>query len=564
VLLAALTATAVLAGCADIPSSGSPGERYGATPQAAEQDSSVRVFAEGPRDGDNVYAIVSGFLEASGTVEKGFVTAREYLTPARASAWNPAAQTTVYDQTGVRLSGGGGDNIEFTAPAVGYVDAHGSYTPAPVGRQVYATLHLTKSGGNWRIDALPPGLYVSRQDFEREFAGVNVYFFHGYPRPSVLVPDPVFLPLRQDLPTALAAALLRGPSAWLEPAVLSELPATAALAEPVTVASGVASVRLVPGSVPDGVARDNMLGQLVMTLTEDPDVREVEVILGDDPPLQLGGRKRTRLTREDVTFFLPLDLRPPPPSAYFVRDGQAYIVGTPAVRGPFGPSLKLAELAVAPGGALIGGISKDRKTLWTASSNTPDQVTVRLKGDTLRSPSFDQEGNLWVVDGTGVDVVVRRVPPTGPAVAVSMSGLLPRQVARLRVAADGTRVALLLRTVQGSQVYLGLVTDSPAGVGVSNPRRLGHRLRAPQDLGWAAGDRLVVLAAERNAQPQPYLLKIDGSETDAAASLADISTVTAAPGQALLASTTKKQIFRLRAGGAWTRVGTGSVPRYPG
>lgn len=563
-LLAVLLAGALLSGCADIPSSGTPGERYVAAPQVAQQDSSVRVFAEGPRPGDNVYAIVSGFLEASGTVEKGFVTAREYLTPAKAASWNPAAQTTVYDQAEVRLSGGEGDRILFTAPAVGYVDAHGSYTPAPVGVQVDATLHLTKVAGNWRIDALPAGLYVSRQDFQREFAGVNVYFFHGYPRPSVLVPDPVFLPLRQDLPTALAGALVRGPSAWLAPAVVSELPKTAALAGPVTVASGVASVRLTPASVPDqGVARDNMLGQIVMTLTEDPDVRAVEV-RADDTALELGGRKRTRLTRADVTFFLPADMGPRTPSAYFVRDGQAYTLGAPAVRGPFGPSVKLAEIAVAPGEGLIAGVSKDRTTLWTASSNTPDQVTVRLKGVSLRSPSFDQDGNLWIVDGTGTGVVVRRVPPTGPPVAVAMRGLLPRQVVRLRVAADGTRVGLLLRTVSGSQVYMGLVTDSPSGVGVSGVRRLGHRLRAPRDIAWAEGDHLVVLAAERNAQPQPYLLKIDGSESDPAGPLAEITSVSAAPGQPLLAGTSKRQIFRLRAGGAWTRVGTGSVPRYPG
>jgi hypothetical protein len=561
--LTLLAVGTTLSGCADIPSTGIPRERYVEAPQAAQQDSSVRVFAEGPRAGDNVYAIVSGFLEASGTVEKGFVTAREYLTPARAASWNPAAQTTVYDQTAVRLSGGESDRIQFSAPAVGFVDAHGSYTPAQVGDEVTATLHLTKVAGDWRIDALPPGLYVSRQDFQREFAGVNVYFFHGYPRPSVLVPDPVFLPLRQDLPTALTSALLRGPSAWLAPAVVSELPPSAALAEPVTVASGVASVRLTPASVPEqGVARDNMLGQLVMTLTEDPDVRAVEV-RADEAPLQLGGRKRTRLTREDVTFFLPADMKPPPPSAYFVRDGQAYIVGTPAVRGPFGPSVKLAEIAVAPGGALIAGVSKDRKTLWTASSSTPDQVSVRLKGESLRSPSFDQDGNLWIVDGTTA-VVVRRVPPTGPPVDVTMRGLLPRQVLRLRVASDGTRVGLLLRTIAGSQVYLGLVTDSPSGVGVSGVRRLGHRLRLPQDIAWAEGDRMVVLAAERNAQPQPYLLKIDGSEIDAAGSLADITSISAAPGEAMLAGTSTRQIFRLRPGGAWTRVGTGSVPRYPG
>ncbi len=469
----------------------------------------------------------------------------------------------MYDQSAMQVSGKDGNRLEFSAPAVGFVDAQGAYSASPPGRTVYATLHLVKTGGNWRIDSLPAGLFVSRQDFDREFASVNVYFFNGYPRPSVLVPDPLFLPLRGDLPTALATALLRGPSRWLSPAVVTELPKGASLDGPVSLAAGVASVRLTPGSVPQGVARDNMLGQIVMTLTEDPDVRAVEVS-SDGETLTMSGRKESRLTRADITLVLPADLRPSAVAdGYYLRDGQAYIAGPPARRGPFGPSVKLAELAGAPGNALIAGISKDRKTLWTASRNAPTRTVVRLEGVALRSPSFDQEGNLWVVDGTGADVTLRRVPVTGPVLAVTLKGLVATQITKLRVAPDGTRVGLVLRTVEGAQVYLGLVTESAAGVSIAGVRRLGHRLRAPRDVAWAEPDRLVVLAAERNAQPQPYLVHIDGSFVDAVGPLADISSLTAAAGQPILAGTSKKGIYRLRAG-TWTRVGTGGAPRYPG
>ncbi|HEY3604398.1 MAG TPA: LpqB family beta-propeller domain-containing protein [Sporichthyaceae bacterium] len=330
------------------------------------------------------------------------------------------------------------------------------------------------------------------------------------------------------------------------------------------VVSGVAAVKLTPDSVPaDNTKRDTLLAQLTLTLTQVPGVTAVEVTAGDRP-VTLGGRASNRLTPADVAIFQPADLRPPGPSAYYLRDGVSYMIGSPGAQGPLAPGTKLAEIAVAPGGNLFAGIAKDRKTLWTSPGDQPTHLTVRLKGAELRSASFDQDGNLWVLDGASPDTVLRRISADGDSVAVSLGGFVARQVSRLRVSADGTRVAMVLDTVEGSQVYLGLATGVGEDLAVGSLRRLGFLLTDPVDIGWNDPDQLVVLAAEKNATPQPFALSLGGIVSDVAPSLADISGLAVAPNQPMIATTTKKVVYRLRPGGGWFRVGTGNYAAYPG
>lgn len=556
--LVALLATS---GCATIPSEGTPQEATTVSPLGTEpRDSSVRVFAEGPRDGDSVYQIVNGFLAASGTAEEGYRKATTFLTEGRAARWYPGARITVYDHNGARVRDVGDNVLEFTAPAVGSVDDQGVFSAAAPDAEVDAAFHLVKSSGRWRIDDLPPGLYMSQQDFQREYLSVNTYFYNRQPDSAVLVPDPLFLPKRGELATALMSALLRGPSRWLVSAVSSGIPRAAALEGQVRVTSGVATVPLRAGSVPDaGVDRENMLAQLVMTLTEAPGVSAIEVT-ADGAPVTL--QDKSRLTREDVSFLLPADLRPPEPTSYFLRDGVAYTAGSPPHQGPFEADVKLSEIAVAPGGAIVAGISKDRTTVLTAPNNAPDSPEIRLEGENLRSLTFDQDGRLWVLDGEGPETVLRRLPKSGEAVTVTPRGFLASQVTRMRVAADGVRLAMVLDTREGAHVYLGVVTETGDGVVVGSVRRLGYGLIEPRDVAWAGPIRIVVLASEPNAQPQPYSVRVDNYSIGAADVLADIVSVAAAAGEPMLAGTSKNQLWRLDS--TWTRVGTGTAPSYPG
>ncbi|WP_019878228.1 LpqB family beta-propeller domain-containing protein [Sporichthya polymorpha] len=558
----AASALAVVAGCASIPTSGDP-QIVKAEGAPAQSDAEVRVIAQGPRSGDSPISIVSGFLEASGTTEEGFATARKFLTPASSTRWD-ARGITVYDQARFSLGERSGDRVVLSTVAVGRVDDQGVYTPEPGERSVSITFQLVRSGGDWRIDEPPSGLLVSRQDFEREYLKVDNYFVARPPRTSVLVPDPIYLPRASTSPTARLEALLRGPSRWLDTVAMTALPTDAALAEPINVLSGVALVRLTPESVPiEGVQRDLMLAQIVQTLMQDPEVSQVEVRALEQPPLSFGGAGNPVLRRADVVPYLPADQRPPPAPAYFVRDGAAYLSGEQMVQGPIAAETELAEIAVSPGGGLIAGVSTDRTTLVTGRADDPKRLVSRAKGTNLRSLSFDGDGNLWVVSGEGSGTAVLRYPPSGPPQRVRVDGFEPRQILRLRVAADGVRLALVLDTVRGTQVYVAQSTEDTDGLEIAGPRRMAGQLTGLRSVDWMDSGRLVVLGSLPDGQLQPFEVQLGGPVRALAGTLPGVTEISAAYGQPLMAAT-KKQIYRLREDGAWLPEGLGTAVTYPG
>ncbi|HUR73451.1 MAG TPA: LpqB family beta-propeller domain-containing protein [Sporichthya sp.] len=559
----ALALGTVLTGCANVPTSGEP-QTVKAEGALAQSEPQVRVIAQGPRPGDSQISVVSGFLEASGTTEAGFATARKFLTPDGSTGWT-ARGITIYDQGSYSLVERTGDRVVLTTLAVGRVDDQGVYMAESSDRAVQVSFQLARVGGEWRIEAPPSGLYVSQQDFEREYLQIDNYFIAKPPRTSVLVPDPVYTPRTQASPTARVDSLLRGPSRWLSAVAMTAAPTGARLAEPITSLSGVALVRLTPESVPiEGVERDLMLAQIVMTLTQDPEINQVEIRAAGQPALSLGDGGNTILRRQDVIPYLPADLRPPPPPAYFLRDGAAFTAGPSVSPGPFPAETKLAEIAVSPGGgALLAGISADRTTLWTASAGEPKELTARAHGVDLRSLSFDGDGNLWVVEGVGQQTAVRRYPPAGDPLRADLTGFEARQISRLRVAADGVRVAMVLDTVEGSQVYLAQIPENASGLRIVAPRRMAASLFDPRSVDWADPGHLVVVAAERNAQPQPFEVSLGGPIEPLAPVLAGITEASVASGQPLIAAS-KKQIWRLRDDGTWFPEGPGTAPAYPG
>lgn len=566
----ALALALVLTGCADIPTSGDP-EIVKAEGAPAQSEPVVRVIAQGPRPGDGPISIVSGFLEASGTTEEGLATARKFLTQNGSARWK-ATGITIYDESQYSLVERSDDRVVLNTTAVGRVDDQGVYIAEPAERPLQVIFQLTRVDESWRIDELPAGLLVSRQDFEREYLQRDNYFVAKPPRTSVLIPDPIYAPRTHTSPTARVESLLRGPSRWLAPVAMTATPTGARLAEPVNVLSGVALVRLTPDSVPiEEVERDLMLAQIVMTLTQDPEITQVEVRAAGGDPLSLDDPGSTILRRQDVTPYLPADLRPPSSPAYFLRDGIAYTAGEITTQGPFAPETELAELAVAPGDSgLIAGISADRTTLWTARLDEPKRLTVRARGNALRSLSFDGDGNLWVLDGEDRQTALRRYPPAGPGLRAELNGFESRQITRLRVAADGVRLALLLSTVEGAQVYLAQALESAEGLRVVAPRRVAPTLFDPRSVDWADPGHLLVVAAERNAQPQPFEVALGGPIEPLAPVLAGITEASVAVGQPMIAATGKKKIWRLRDGTTWIPEDAvpdeseGTAPTYPG
>jgi hypothetical protein len=283
-------------------------------------------------------------------------------------------------------------------------------------------------------------------------------------------------------------------------------------------------------------------------------------------PLSAGGKDIHEVA--DAGRYETVD-RSLPQTGYYLRGGRLHSLGPAPATGPLGDGTRpVSSVAVSPDGTAIAAVSADRRTVWTGPRGEPTRLRVAVQGRGLHSPSYDQFGNLWVVDGDGVNPSVRWMPASGPAngkaLPVAIPELAGASIQVLRVADDGTRVALVATRGDRSEAMVGVVRREPTRRVVTGLRRVGQRLLSARDLAWAEGNQLVVLAAEARAQLQPYYVSLDGSQIEPGEPLAGIASIAAAPEQPLLAATTDGRLWRLKPEGPWVQVGPGEHPVYPG
>ncbi|MCA6094599.1 hypothetical protein LE181_20810, partial [Streptomyces sp. SCA3-4] len=178
-LLALALSGGLLAGCASMPDSGSVNSVDSS--QRADADAQVRVYGVPPRKNEQPLELVAGFLEATTSDDPGYETARMYLAKNVKRQWDPSAETTVLSQTPqVRVESSGGDReqgftVTLTGKQIAKVDAKHAYKPEE--RDYRARLHMAREDGEWRIDALDPGLVLGASEFQRIYRSVNKYYF---------------------------------------------------------------------------------------------------------------------------------------------------------------------------------------------------------------------------------------------------------------------------------------------------------------------------------------------------------------------------------------------------
>ncbi len=120
--------TALLSGCASIPSTGPVVQ--GPRVDVLRNDGYVRVLARPPVAGMSPEAIVRGFLVASASIPDGDDTARTYLTTGASSAWNAQSSITVYDAAALTVTVESDDRVRISAPKIGTIDSRNRYLTA--------------------------------------------------------------------------------------------------------------------------------------------------------------------------------------------------------------------------------------------------------------------------------------------------------------------------------------------------------------------------------------------------------------------------------------------------
>ncbi|MEV7198032.1 LpqB family beta-propeller domain-containing protein [Streptomyces sp. NPDC093510] len=571
--------------------------------QRPDSQSQVRVYAMPPREGARPVEIVQGFLEALTSDDPQFAMARKYLTKKASRQWNPEESTTVLADGPNTDAGNAGNEAEgsrrysLTGHQVARVDDQHAYRPEDGAYT--QSVHLSQEGGpggnEWRIDQPPPGVVLGESDFQRIYRTVNKYYFAGPAGAGVsgrtgLVADPVYIRQRIDPLTQTVKTLLKGPTNWLRPVVLSSFPSGAELKDPDKSLTLDDQNRLTVqlNSRSDGVGQTKckeMAAQLLFTLQDltPSGVEQVTLQRSNGSMLCVLSQERA----ETVAAHRSADR---PDNQYFV-DEKRRLVRMPAnsgstadpepVTGALGTGDQpLRSAAVSRDEQRAAGVSLDGKSLYTASLLSDDGLgkaqlrsKAKSEGDRLSTPSWDGRGNLWVADRDPKRPRLLWLDQgAGEPVEVEVPAL-DGQIQDVRVSADGVRIAFLVEKDGKTSLWIGRAErDEGKGerpeISVLDPTPAAPRMEEVTAMSWAGGSRLVVVGRETGGVQQIRYVQCDGSVLPGTAlpGLTGVKEVAASEDERQpLVAHSDDGIVRLPTGSQWqTVVKDGLAPVYPG
>jgi hypothetical protein len=512
--------------------------------------------------------VVSSFLLASAIVAHNYRVARQYLMKPAIKTWHPGTAVTILAREpsvfvlparGLTAPGGK-QSVLVTGQALARLNSAGQYIPAPGGART-EDFTLSRDNGILKIDGLlnssgkpSQELLLTNALFRLVYAPRNLYYLGG--RNGELLPYPVYVPIQGTGPAVtLVRDLINGPSGWLQGAARTAFPPESHLAgrRPIQVFPGPSGGRtaLVSIDVPPhavGLNERAIALQVVATLTSPaygtPLFRAVKIEINGRlwPPQHPG----LALAQSFYQRYIPH--APDGTKAYYLSQGGGLrslaagsAHGTAVLRTRDTGQVALSQIAVSPKGNLLAGLAGPANTLYTGSLTTSGdgkrqtlgQLHAQLTGTSFTSLSWDNLGDLWVTGQRrhkpGVWVL-----PGGQAPPTQV--LLPPgadQVTALRVAPDGNRVAMIVRTGTSVQLELAAIRHNSTGFWLTTTTRLGPSLPPLTALTWFGEDRLLVVTGS-GASSQLWEVPVDGNDPASLIKQPGILTVTAAgPGYPL-------------------------------
>jgi hypothetical protein len=332
------------------------------------------------------------------------------------------------------------------------------------------------------------------------------------------VPDRVFLPVTASVAPALVAALLRGATPTLSPAVGTAVPPGTALASPVADADGIVTVDLTR-EVGELGERDlqRLSAQLVWTLL--PTFSGVRLLV-EGEPLDVEGAPGVQ-TLADWAGVDP-DGPGSDDRLYYVAERRLRALGRslPDSEATAARGLDVDEVAVSPVDSTVALLTRDvdgQDELRTGRLAGPlsDVVLRRPRLDSMSFGPGDQ--GLWAlalgdrpavclvpVDSAGAQDDFCDVPYERPEGAGPLSAL--------RVSRDGARVALVFGTGDDRRLHVGRVEPSGGGWRIAGVGPVAPMLAGVTDVAWESGTSLAVLASSPGAaQVVVWRVAVDGS-----------------------------------------------------
>ncbi|WP_265447681.1 GerMN domain-containing protein [Flexivirga meconopsidis] len=587
-LFISFVTTLLLAGCGGLPSSGPV--RAGGAIDNQVPAAAGNIDYPPPQPGASQKDIVNAFLDAGAERNSDFPAARKYLTPEASASWKPRTVSVSEGQPDTQVTGN--QVVTATVKRVATLDDTGHLSQGSQPATDSVRFSMAKVGGEWRISALPKdfGLWMRQDLFEGNYQPQTVYYPAA--RGNTLVPDVQWYPAT-GLVSSLAAAVLRGPSEWMQGMTMAALPSGSALgvsSVPVD-NNGLATVDLserVLGATP--AQRTALWASMLATLRLG-DVRRVVLEVGG-ARLQAPGLPQEPTTPGDVGYQVVTG----DSTAMIVRSSASQLTwydtndvggapGRPQQRAANGrvklPTINRNwyRLAASGDGTQIAAVDGSNSQLgrWVDGKLTQ----LRGFGEKLVRPSFSSVhlggsqsvDELWIAGQSASSAGTRRSNRSGATVWVIDTSLAAanaqpqpidapwigdRSVVALKVAPEGQRVALVLKDAEDHTTIslAGIVRDSKgAARSLTKPTTVAPAVDDVRDVAWIDYVTLGVLGVGPTTDAvHPLSAPLGQFVTDLGAAPGANGLVSSGAGSSSLYVTTDRNTVLTRVGAAWQPV----------
>ena len=538
--LVAVALLLALTGCATLPISGPVRIGPDLTPNTDVE--SFYYSPSGPIEGASKAEILSGFLAAGTGPQNDYAVAREYLSESIRASWNPNLEVLVQRQS-PEVTIGDDDTAELEVDVSAQIDSDGRYETKPQGTSRILNYTFVREGNQWRLSSAPDTTVLIRPVFEVVFQDYSIYFVDRQKRS--LVPELRWFPATAATGTKLVNALLKGPSSWLRPAVISAIPNGTRLSiDAVTVENGVALVDLTARALVASLADRSLLkAQLDATLSQLQNVQSVAISIErssqeiTDPTAALraeGSRALVVLGDQGLEAVVSAETD-------FLNSGADFFELNPTT------NISITKQSSWLAALTPAGVIK-------TSSIDPGVAALLVDSRTgIVGIEFDRQDYLWSLGrARGSDVFATFT--NGDRTRVQAPWLTGEAVRGFSISPEGSRIAILVAGAQKNRVLVSAIVRDLSGtpIELAPPIEIGSEIGAPSHLSWVGPTTVAVV----NSTPDftnAVLVSIGGTSRPIAALPNTKAIVAAGPSSQLYLLSTAGELYRF-SGSTWSIV----------
>lgn len=467
---------------------------------------------QGPQEDQDPDLLLRDFYTANALPDQQYQAARNYLAKGKSASWSPDPKILVVDRIDVNsanVEGQKGRGYEVTGTLVGEVSKSGAYQPRQEPYRANVRMELVD--GQWRIADLPDQIVVERNEFRNHYSMRNVYFFD--PTGSRLVADQRWIYNRAgSLDSALLSLLIDGPSQWLAPGVMDELPKEATFAgrqDGVYAFTGLTNL--------DADAMKRLAACIVWTLGM-ADIGGPYHLSFDGNPVRSRETEDVALTVDNFAEYNPQATGNSFDASYALVGGQLMAIADNKVlplQSPIGQLADIESLSISAKTDAVAAVKSSGEAEQRESELLIGSMTTalqgKLKAETLSKPTFEPTASsLWtIVDGQKI-ARISRSNDSGEIVQTEVDSTSMGEhgdISMLQLSQSGSRAAL----VMDGKVYIGVVSRPNVGErGLVNVIELMPSLQdAVISIDWQSDGTLLV--GTSNPEAPVWVVAPDGS-----------------------------------------------------